>query len=341
MRFGTVVQENLSAANYRALYPLRALERLGHKAVCPVPPSGQLPPSELFGCDAVLIYRLLDDRATRIVSQLRARGIGVVYDNDDDFRYTPKENPFYRSQRQRERAWAASVDVARRADVVTVTSATLAERYAHSGVHHVRVIENQLPSGKLRRKPRRHRGLVIGWVAGHEHAGDARALRIPDALREIQARHDDVHVECVGVDLGLDERYKHSESVAFNDLPQVMARWDIAIAPLADTAFNATRSDIKIKEYAASQLPWLASPHGPYAGLGEEQGGRLVDDGDWTSALEALVIDSRARKSLAKAGERWARSQSTDAVAERWEAALTDAAEQARARTQSRARVPA
>jgi len=41
-------------------------------------------------------------------------------------------------------------------------------------------------------------------------------------------------------------------------------------------------------EYAASDLPWLALPVGPYAGLGEEQGGGLVDDA-WFDALERVV----------------------------------------------------
>jgi glycosyltransferase involved in cell wall biosynthesis len=341
MRFGTVVEENLSAANYRGIYPMRALERRRHEIVLPTPPSGQLAPAAMYSCDAILLYRVFDDRAKRIMSQLRARGIGVVYDNDDDFRHTPKDNPQYRSQRQRERAWEASVETAKRADVVTVTTPVLATRYQHAGVANIHVIENRLPGGNLRRKSRRHRGFLIGWVAGHEHAADARELRIADALDELQAQRPDVEVESVGVDLGLKARYRHTESVPFLELPQVMSRWDLAIAPLADTAFNATRSDIKVKEYGASGIPWLASPIGPYADLGEDQGGRLVPNGEWLAALTALVDDKGARKRLAKAGEKWAKTQTTDAVAGEWEAVLTEAARRAQARTQARARVPA
>ena len=39
---------------------------------------------------------------------------------------------------------------------------------------------------------------------------------------------------------------------------------------------NRARSNIKLKEYAAAGACWLASPIGPYVGLGEKQGGRLV-----------------------------------------------------------------
>ena len=223
----------------------------------------------------------------------------------------------------------------------TATTTLLAQRYAESGAPEPTVIPNLLPGGRLKRKPRRHDGFVIGWIAGTEHAVDARTLGIRDALEQLQQQRPEVHVECVGVDLRLPTRYRHADALGFDDLPTAMAGWDLAIAPLADTVFNATRSDIKVKEYAASQLPWLASPCGPYADLGEDQGGRLVADGEWLAALTALVDDKRARKRLAKAGEKWAKSQTTDAAAAQWEAVLTEAAERAQARTQARARVPA
>lgn len=341
MRFGAIYEPGLSAANYRALFPLLSLERRGHDIVVPRTVEGWVEPAELFGCDGVLVYRRLDRRAKQLLGQLQERGIGVVYDNDDDFRHVPKENRHYKSQRERDLTWSLSVDMAKRADAATATTTLLAQRYAESGAPEPTVIPNLLPGGRLKRKPRRHDGFVIGWIAGHEHAIDARALGIRDALEQLQQQRPDVHVECVGVDLQLDTRYRHADELGFDDLPHAMSGWDLAIAPLADTVFNATRSDIKVKEYAASQLPWLASPCGPYADLGEDQGGRLVADGEWLAALTALVDDKRARKRLAKAGEKWAKSQTTDAAAAQWEAVLTEAAERAQARTQARARVPA
>src|SRR5207302_1085104 len=81
------------------------------------------------------------------------------------------------------------------------------------------------------------------------------------------------------------QRYRHDPYLPFAELPRRLSRWDIGIAPLADIPFNLARSDIKLKEYAASELPWLASPVGPYAGHGEAQGGRLVPDDGWFEAL--------------------------------------------------------
>jgi glycosyltransferase involved in cell wall biosynthesis len=133
-------------------------------------------------------------------------------------------------------------------------------------------------------------------------------------------------VECIGVNLGLPERYRHDRLVAFDELPARIGGFDIGIAPLADLRFNRARSDIKLKEYAASGVPWLASPVGPYLGLGEAEGGRLVSDGDWFEALDRLLSQQREREQLGLAGEAWARRQTIDVAAGRWERVFAEAA---------------
>ncbi|MCX6521415.1 MAG: hypothetical protein NTZ21_12190, partial [Actinobacteria bacterium] len=82
-----------------------------------------------------------------------------------------------------QQSFNATVKLARRADVVTTSTAPLAERYRAAGIERIEVIENYLASGA---------------------AGAAR------------------------------------------------------------------------RGHAAAGTPWLASPIGPYAGMGEAQGGRLV-----------------------------------------------------------------
>ena len=143
------------------------------------------------------------------------------------------------------------------------------------------------------------------------------------------AEHPRVGVSTVGVRLPLGERYTHAPALAFEQLPLHMARWDIGIAPLLDTPFNRARSDIKVKEYAASQLPWLASAVGPYRGLGAAQGGQVVDNEQWFDALDALVRDDAGRRQLSLSGARWAATQTITSLASRYEEAFADAAERA------------
>jgi glycosyltransferase involved in cell wall biosynthesis len=331
MRIGAIGEPSLSATNYRSYYPVSALARRGHEAVYSDHRTGLLSLREASACDVVLVFRRHDLPVLKLMRTLAERGVGVVWDNDDDFRNIPRSVARQRSGPKGRQLFQATVSIARAADAVTVTTDALRAAYLEAGVPDVQVIENYTWH-KGRRRRRRHTGLVVGWVAGVEHAGDADALGIAGALGRLQAEHPDLHVECLGVDLHLAERYAHRSHVHFDALPEVMAGWDIAIAPIAPTPFNAARSNIKVKEYAASRLPWLASDFGPYRGLGEAQGGRLVPDDGWYDALAALIGDQGARKRLSKAGRSWAKGQTIDAVAERYEALFALAAERAAAR---------
>src|SRR5262249_46348521 len=162
------------------------------------------------------------------------------------------------------------------ADVTVVTTEPLRELYANAGVTDIHVIENYL-AYKTKRRPERHDGVVLGWIAAKEHYAEIEELELPAILSRLQDVHPDLRVCCIGVDLKLAERYRSLGFVPFEEVPARMADWDIGIAPLVDTPFNRARSSIKVKEYAASSIPWLASNSGPYVGLGERQGGRLVE----------------------------------------------------------------
>jgi hypothetical protein len=207
----------------------------------------------------------------------------------------------------------------------TTTNESLAAKYRRAGVERVEVIGNYL-APDVSRARQRHEGMVVGWIAGIDHAVDAARIDISGALERVIARHSTVRVESIGVKLRLSERYRHEPQVDFLELPGRIGGFDIGIAPLADLRCNHARSDIKLKEYAASGVPWLASPVGPYVGLGEERGGRLVPDDGWFEALDRLVTHASERNQLARAAEAWARTETIDAVADRWEQILAEAA---------------
>ena len=325
MRIGAVWVPS-SNANYRALDPLNALARRGHEIVWP-PEGGAADPRRLAGCDVVHVYRRADTPTREALSRLVARGTALVYDNDDDLRAIPKESPDYKRYGgpMAKRLWAMSVQLARLARVVTTTTDALAETYRRAGAQRVAVIPNHLAPG-IDRTRRGHDGIVIGWIGGIDHRADTARIPISEALARVVAEHDDVRVESVGVKLDLAEHYTHTPYAPFTELPRHIGGYDIGIAPLADIPANLVRSDIKLKEYSASGVPWLASPVGPYRGLGEAQGGRLVADDGWYEALTRLVTQHREREQLADAARAWAAAHMIDAVVGRWEQVLADAA---------------
>lgn len=313
------IWEPIGAAHYRAIYPFRALERKGHTVIWPFDDGSQTFP-RLDRCDVVHVYRRHDDDTRAVLTKLSERGVPIVWDNDDDLSKVPAGSPVHKVAGgiKAEKRHLLTVKAARMAHTVVVTNEVLAGKYRRAGVERVQVIPNYVLM-KPRRRKRRHKGIVIGWIAALEHYADAKRLPIADALREVVGAHPDVRVECIGVDLKLGERYDHHQDVAFRWLPDRIAGFDIGIAPLADIPFNHSRSDVKVKEYAASGIPWLASPVGPYAELGEAQGGRLAPDDGWYDALDRLIVSRRERARLARSGKSWAKGQSVAAHLGSWE----------------------
>jgi glycosyltransferase involved in cell wall biosynthesis len=118
--------------------------------------------------------------------------------------------------------------------------------------------------------------------------------------------------------------------VPIDRLLDVERQFDVGLAPLLDTAFNRSRSNVKLKEYAAAGAAWLASPVGPYVDMGEREGGRLVDDGAWFEAIEALALDGGLRSQLVLRGREWARRQTIAHGGRQWEAAFRSAIVRAR-----------
>ncbi len=96
-------------------------------------------------------------------------------------------------------------------------------------------------------------------------------------------------------------------------------RFDIAIAPLADTRFNAAKSAIKTMDYAALGLAVLASDVPAFQNsLADGPGGPLVANNTdaWFLALSTLVRDPALRRQQAeRAHAEWRRSYTMQAQA--------------------------
>src|SRR5215218_6742142 len=310
---------------------MRALGDRGHRAEFMVWDQRDEPPSldHLSQADVVHMWRLFRGPARRLATALREAGVAVVFDNDDDMTRVPKGSPAYKEMSAAKEQVASELGaMLRLADLVTTTCGELGSRLRRLGARDVRVVENYLEAGFLRERNVNGDGVVIGWVAAAEHRGDLKDLRLRRTLEQLLDAQPHVSLVSVGLDLGIrTDRYTHIPGVDFRQLPDAIAQWDLAIAPIADVSFNRVRSNIKVKEYAASGVPWLASPIGPYKGLGEEQGGRLVPNHGWAEALTDLVTDVPARAALAERAAVWGRSQTiTNNVAE-WEAVFALAAE--------------
>jgi glycosyltransferase involved in cell wall biosynthesis len=325
----------MSGAFYRATGPMTALAQLRGHDVRRLPVDEARPPlAGVRAVDVLHIHRYADERAVQLAREAKAHGAAVVWDNDDDMGSIPKGTPGYRVHGgvRWEQRLAAMRRIFSLADLVTTPSEGLAGRLRELGAPRVEVIENHIPDQFMAASRRVHEGIVVGWTAGLEHQLDAERIPIRATLERLLEERPDVHVTTFGLRLGLrDPRYRHIETVKLMQLADEAASFDIGIAPLADIPFNHSRSSIKLKEYGAAGVPWLASPIGPYAKLGEKQGGRLVPDDGWHAAIARLLDKERERRKLAKRAKKWAAGETLSAHVMVWEDHYTRAIARARA----------
>jgi hypothetical protein len=325
-------------AAYRSIGPMAALAARGHEVRQLDIERIDTWHASLRWCDLLHVHRVCDGGIVELALAARAARAAVVWDDDDDVTRPPpgmRGSGIPTGSKGRRRL-AARTRLFELTDLVTTPSGLLAERFQQGGAREVRVLENyvidELVGSSLPRG-----GLRIGWVAGDEHGYDLEHLPITEALQRLLDAHPQLHVTTIGIRLPLaSERYRHVAPVPLPELLQHLATFDIGIAPLSDgLEMNHTRSNVKLKEYAVVGVPWLASPIGPYAGLGEQQGGRLVADDRWFEELDALIASPRTRRRLARRATRWGRGQLLSRNAERWELAFDDALASARARARA------
>jgi len=328
MRIASLVPERTVESIYRSIVPMQALAHRGHSIH--VEERDEIrDPAGLLDFDAVHVMRICHPLMVRLARELRRRGVAVVWDNDDQRVAVLEEAAKAPGQdgMAAQRFFTSMRAMARIADAVTTPSEALAHLHAADSRREVQILPNLLPP--TFRRPERlmpHQGVHIGWMAMPHHASSYEALGIPDVLERLLARHAHLTITGVGLDLRLpSRRYTHVDGIPYGALAEHLPHFDVALAPLADTAVDLARSDVKLKEYAAAGVPWLASPIGPYAGFGERQGGRLVADGDWFSAIEDLMNDADARRVLSQRGMRWAAGETIEAHVDVWERTFQDA----------------
>lgn len=268
-------------------------ERLVEKVVAPV------------DADVVVFQRPPHRDTPAIIEQFQAQGVAVVVDVDDDLMTVHPQNAAYPLH-----AGLLSPEVNARytakccgiADLVTVSTPALAKRYGAHG--RVQVLRNCVPAAMLD-YPRHSDGHTIGWPGRiASHPGDLETTRggVGEALPADWRFH--VIGEAAGVKdaLGLPQEPSETPWIAsVEDYHRALGCLDVAIAPLADTRFNAAKSGLKLLEATACGVPCIVSPRTEYLRLGL---GLLAMDRarNWRSAIRQLTADEGLRQEVAEEG---------------------------------------
>jgi processive 1,2-diacylglycerol beta-glucosyltransferase len=275
-------------------------------------------------CDLLVVerhslwpYERQLDGFVRVLSRCRRAGIRVVYELDDNLLDLNRDAPWETYPGDSLRGVVAFL--ARQADGMVVSTPALAERVAHlrSGVLVVpNALDERLFGSAAAPSASRSSAVTIGYMGTLTHEADLRMVLAP--LRALLRRHAGrVRLELVGgaaedrvasLFEGLPFRQLHPRHEdAYPKFVPWMRRhlkWDVAIAPLEDSAFTRCKSDLKYLDYGALGIPGVFSDVRPYRETVRHRETGLLAANEpkaWAEALEEIVSDGALRARLAEA----------------------------------------
>lgn len=147
----------------------------------------------------------------------------------------------------------------------------------------------------------------IGYFSGSITHNENFEL-VKEALIRLMNRYLHVELHIVGyLELPQDlqpfkKRIIIHDYVEWHQLPELISRVDINLAPLTDTIFNQAKSEIKWLEAALVKVPTVASRLGSFEEMIKDgQTGLLASDDEWEESLELLIGSRELRQRLAEA----------------------------------------
>jgi hypothetical protein len=254
----------------------------------------------------------------------------VIIDMDDDLRAIDPANPAFFGMHKKWGHVAHNQENTMRAcqtaTMVTVSTPALLRVYASHG--RGRVIYNRVPAGFL--DIEHEDSDTMSWpgsVHSHPHdlaqVGPAVARLVRGGYRYMATGAPDG----IRAALGLEADPESTGDVDFDQWPWAVAKIGVGLAPLADTAFNRSKSWLKPLEMSAVGVPWVASPRVEYQRLHDEhQVGLLAKNPkDWYRQLQRLIGDEALRLEQGQAGRAAAAANTVEGHAWRWLEAWIDA----------------
>lgn len=319
MKVAAFPSDNGGCGYYRITAAAEHLAATGHDIVIDPPlgyyrdPDREEPTRLYLDADVAVVQRITSADGLAFVAALKDHGHRVVVDVDDDLDALHPGHPYLTEVdgtvpgRHRRHLHEAC----QLADVVTVTTPALADRYGYGKAV---VLPNLIPERYLRHRRVRSKRtvdpLLVGWTGRpFSHIGDAGVMggRVGPVVAAAGGRFAAWGLSADRTFLEVRVPPKARRRMPYRDLrggyPQQVAKLDVGLVPLVDSAFNRAKSWLKGIEYAALGVPFVASPLPEYRRLAELGAGELAETPQqWADAVGALCASERRRAALAAAG---------------------------------------
>lgn len=306
--------DRFGCGHYRLIWPAQALHNQGHEIVL-VDPSNRDSAIECImdgttmvdvripaDADVMVFQRITHRQVAAAIPLIRAKGVAVIIDMDDDLSTIHPSNPAFAFMHPKgpypDHSWHNAQQACADATMVVASAPSLLKRYAPHG--RGRVFHNYVPSYML--DIPHVDSDVIGWPGSvHSHPDDLKVTGNAMA-RLAQAGHT---LAVIGDGKGVQQEWGLSENVPVHasgtvDIQQwghAVTKLGVGMVPLADTVFNSSKSWLKGIEMAAVGVPFVASPRLEYQRLHKEAKLGLLADNqkDWYRKLKLLAANEQLR----------------------------------------------
>ncbi len=206
-------------------------------------------------------------------------------------------------------------DMAKKADLITVTTPFLKKRmmeYTGKGEDEIEVLPNCIDHRHWKKWPlaKDNTEIRIGWTGGATHYIDWYTIK--EGLKKVFAKYDNLKLVVQGNKWdGIMKKIPHEfhDWIDFDGHPYKAAslNLDIAVIPLKETLFNASKSCIKWYEFSALGVPCVVSDYPPYSTELKHDETALMykTEDEFVSQLSRLIEDEQLRRKISSNAQKW------------------------------------
>ncbi|MDY0041600.1 MAG: glycosyltransferase [Desulforhabdus sp.] len=293
---------------YRTYAPSRALSELPDVHVINLTNEHRNKMTLAESADILVLNMLCDIDLLPLIRRRHAQNLVTIYEWNDDVFHTSPSNPrhqFYSTPRNR----IFITELARACDAIQFSSPYLREKYRAMNPSSI-VFRNHILTIPKERTFDIHSLLTIGWAGSTGHLQDMAAIAQP-LMNWICSR--------TGVKLRLMcsdpiwRLFSHLPAAAKERVPtgsiadyyNFLTTIQIGIAPLLDTSFNRSRSDVKLLEYAIHDVVAVMQDAEVYRSCIQSGINGLLfrDTAEMIQHLDRLADDLRLRIRLSQAAK--------------------------------------
>lgn len=273
--------------------------------------AAQLTREILADADVIISIRSADSYELNIVEECKRAGKLMIYYLDDDLLNIPQDaasTEYFNSDLVKNNI----VSIMGSCDYLLTNNTRIKDKYASlvlKGAFIVKApallinaIEPRSISEDIKDT------IKIGFSGGTDHKGNLEVF-LQGPLQQLKGKYGErIQFECMGAkpDFSENIEYKYIPYQAdYSSYIQLMCKndWDIAVAPLPNSDFHASKYYNKFLEYGAIGAAGVYSDVEPYRQIVQHQvNGLLVENTDeaWVESISRLIDDSLLRLDIQK-----------------------------------------